>query len=59
MTPRLREQCSVQLVLDFKRKKKKRTVVFFLVLHVLESCMVAKKLVKCKGLQQKKGDGGW
>lgn len=57
MTPRLREQCSVQLVLDFKRKKT-QTIVFFLALHVLESCMVAKKLVKCKGLQQKKGDGG-
>lgn len=59
MAPRLREQGLVQLVLDLKRKKKnKKLFSCSLCAYQLESCMVAKKLVKCKE-QQKKGDGGW
>lgn len=59
MTPRLREQGSVQLVLDLKRGKKNCVFSSSVYTCPLESCMVAKKLVKCKELLEKKGDGGW
>lgn len=55
MAPRLREQGLVQLVLDLKRKKN-IVLSCSVCAYPLESCMVAKKLVKCKE-QQKKGDG--
>lgn len=56
MAPRLREQGLVQLVLDLKKKKKHIVFSCSVCAYLLESCMVAKKLVKCKE-QQKKGDG--
>lgn len=59
MTPRLREQGSVQLVLDLTRGKKNCVFSCSVYTYPLESCMVAKKLVKCKKLLEKKGDGGW
>lgn len=59
MIPKLIRQDSERFVLSLKKKGR---IFFFpgsVYAYPLRSCMVAKKLVKCKELQQKKGDEGW